>query len=100
MALTRLSEQYESDLEGIAFGMLDGDRPVRCLVTYGALTDRTGGDPSQRELVECFKAIRCEIEDLASAKCAAGRLEKQGYWDIVVTSRDLNPGLFAGVPES
>jgi Protein of unknown function (DUF1488) len=100
MALTRLSEQYESGLEGIAFGMLDGDRPVRCLVTYSALTDRTGGDPSQRELVECFKAIRGEIEDVVSAKCAAGKLEKQGYWDIVVTSRDLNSGLFAGVPES
>jgi hypothetical protein len=38
------------------------------------------------------KAIRSEIEDLANAKCAAGKLEKQGYWDIVVTSRDLNPG--------
>ena len=44
MLLTHLNSKsaFAATLEGVSFGMKDGKRTVRCLVTYKALTDMVG----------------------------------------------------------
>ncbi len=92
MPLTRLNDGHAVDLEGISFGMLDGEqRTVRCLVTGDALTDAMGGNPSQKEQVEWFIANRAEIEAVASTMFDGGaNIQPQ----LRVGTRDLNPNLF------
>ena len=90
MPLTRLNEGYAVELDGIGFGMRDGQRTVRCLVTDDALTDAMGGNPSQQEKIEWFVANRADIEAVASAMFDGGANNQP----LRVGTRDLNPHLF------
>jgi hypothetical protein len=99
MLLTHLNSKsaFAATLEGVSFGMKDGKRTVRCLVTYKALTDMVGGAPNQNELNGAFRDDRGDIEDVASAKFDDGKIEADG--SVRIDTRDLNPELFAGLPE-
>jgi hypothetical protein len=96
MPLVRLKENaFAASLAGVAFQMTDGSRTVNCMITYPALQDKTPGLTIAR-CVEAFQVSRCEIESIASAKFDAGHLEQDGR--VRVTTRDLNPHLFASLP--
>jgi hypothetical protein len=92
MPLTRLSDGYSADLEGVAFGMKDGDQSIRCVVTEEALTDAIGGIPSQQDQILWFLANRGEVEEVASAI-----YDGEPAPTIRIKSRDLNPHLFDGI---
>jgi uncharacterized protein DUF1488 len=89
MSLTRLNDGYSADREGVAFGMKDGDRVVRCLITQAALTDAMGGIPTQQDQICWFLANRGEVEEVASAI-----YDREPAPTICIESRDLNPDLF------
>ena len=92
LPLTRLNDSaFDGQLEGVYFGMWNGSTPVRCLVTHEALTDKAQGS-GQAERPDLFHEYRSEIEDLASAKCDAGKITSDGL--VVVDSPDLNPDQF------
>ena len=85
--------EFLIQLEGIAFRMLDEQlRPVRCLITGDALTDALGGEATQEEEVEWFRASRDLVEQVASDKFDNRALEGDGT--IRVDTQDLNPHLF------
>jgi Protein of unknown function (DUF1488) len=89
MSLTRLNDGYSADLEGVAFGMKDGDRVVRCLITQAALTGAMGGILTQQDQIYWFLANRGEVEEVASAI-----YDREPAPTICIESRDLNPDLF------
>jgi Protein of unknown function (DUF1488) len=92
MPLIRLNESaFDAQLEGVYFGMWNGSSTVRCFVTRAALTDKAQGS-GQAENLDVFHEYRSEIEDLASAKCDAGKITSDGL--VVVDSPDLNPDQF------
>jgi Protein of unknown function (DUF1488) len=80
MPLSRLNDGFEIDLGGIAFGMLDRHgRSWRCLITDSTLTDAIGGNPTQRQKTDWFRANRSTVERLASDKFDMGAFEKDGF---------------------
>ena len=91
MPLIRLNEEYLADLGGVGFGMLDGDRTIRCLVTYEAITDAMGGNPSQNDQVQWFVHNRSDVEQVASAMFDDGAVSQP---ELQVGTRNLNPHLF------
>ena len=92
MPLTRLNDSaFDAQLEGVYFGMWNGRRPVRCFVTHEALTDKAQGS-GQAESLDVFHEYRNEIENLASAKYDAEKIQSDGL--VVVDSPDLNPEQF------
>ncbi len=91
MPLARLNEGVRPELDGVAFGMLDGRRTVNCLVTYGAITDAMGGNPTQDDMVRWFKDNRASVEHVASAMFDRHAVT---HPQLVVRTRDLNPHLF------
>jgi Protein of unknown function (DUF1488) len=97
MPLTRLSDAFHPDVDGIYFGMNDGTKTVTCMVTYEALQDWVRGAPlaapEQNECVAIFTEERSQIESVASAKYDAGRAEPDG--SVRVRTRDLNPDQFS-----
>jgi Protein of unknown function (DUF1488) len=94
MSLTRLNDQFNIDLEGIAFGMLsETGAVVRCLVTEAAIRDAMKGNPTQKEREEWFRAHRGDVEEVASAMFDEGRLQSDGT--IRVDTRELNPDQFS-----
>ena len=94
MPLIRSNDTYRLELDGVHFGMQDGRKTVRCMVSYEALDDHVGRTPNQRDRASIFQEIRSRIEAIASAKYAAGRVEPDGT--IRVDRRDLNPAQFSG----
>jgi hypothetical protein len=92
--LRPLNKHYGVDLEGIAFGMQDrNSTPVKCLVTYAAITDRMGGVPRLDQQVAWFRGHRCEVESIASEKFAAGKFT-DGEFPIRIETQNLNQGQF------
>ena len=85
---------YVADLDGVAFGVIivGVGRTQKCLVTYEALTDAMGANPTQTEQMDWFLAHRSDIEDVAIRKFDNNLLEADGT--ICLNSRDLNPHLF------
>jgi Protein of unknown function (DUF1488) len=91
MPLIHLNEEFNATLEGINFGMRDGDRAVRCLVTDEAMADAMGGSPTRAQESEWFRTNRGQVEKIASAKYGHGMLEPDG--SVCVVTQDLNPNL-------
>ena len=93
MPLTRLSEGFDDQLEGVYFGMKDGSgNNIRCFVRAEALEDASIALGDQEDQKATFLVCRSDIEAIASSKYAAGLIE--GDVTIIITSRDLNPELF------
>ena len=89
MPLTRLNDGYRPDLDGIYFGMNDGNKNVTCCVKYSALGDLVRGAPSQDKFIRIFVENRITIDAIAATKYDAGFVQDDGT--IIVTTRDLNP---------
>jgi Protein of unknown function (DUF1488) len=73
---------------GIYFGMPYLQQIIRCFVTREALNDKTGSSDFFPD-VAIFDLHREEIEKIAAALLAEGKAP-------IVSSRDLNPLMFAG----
>jgi Protein of unknown function (DUF1488) len=78
---------------GVYFGMKDGNKTVRCVVTYEALDDYVRGSPNLKDRLSIFREIRLHVEEIASALYDAGYIEKDGL--VIVYTRELNPQLRA-----
>jgi hypothetical protein len=92
MPLTRLNDSaFDTQLEGVYFGMWNGSNSVRCFVSHEALTDKAQGS-GQAESLDVFHEYRSEIENLASTKYDAGKITSDGL--VVIDSPDLNPEQF------
>jgi hypothetical protein len=96
MGFVRANEGFRVDLEGIEFAMKGehSGRIVVCLVTYEALTDAMGGDPTQEEQNAWYKENQGCVDGVAAAMLKADpSVEK-----LRVDTRNLNPDLFEIVP--
>ena len=83
MPLSRSSDGFEIEFDGIAFGMVDrqGQR-WRCLVTDRVLTAAIGGAPTRIQKTMWFRANRSSLERVASDKFDMGAFEKDGFISI------------------
>jgi Protein of unknown function (DUF1488) len=66
MPLSHLNEAYRIDPDGFAFGMLHGEQPIYCLVTWTAIIDAMGGDPNSADMAEWLQSNRDVVERTAS----------------------------------
>jgi hypothetical protein len=80
---------YDTLHEWVRFYAVDGDAPVSCAVTRGALLDRERiAQASEKQLVEAYLRNRQIIDGLAETKYRNNEIEPGGI--VVVMSRDLN----------
>jgi hypothetical protein len=72
----------------VEFTMLNGKEEIECAVSTAAMDDRErNSDVKPHEREAQFMRLRDVIEESASRKFFAGKLEKDGT--ILVTSKDL-----------
>jgi hypothetical protein len=90
MPLTRGRDEFVSTTEGVVFLMDDGFAEVACRATSEMLRTAFGsrGDNEDAD-AEAFRANRETIEQAASAKYEAGRIETDSDVMIIVTGADL-----------
>ena len=83
MPLSRSSDGFEIDLQGIAFRMVDRQGHTwRCLITDKVLSNAIGGAPTRTQKTDWFRANRSSVERVASNKFDMGAFEKDGFISI------------------
>jgi hypothetical protein len=92
MPLTRGKEQVLTTMMGVKFLMRDGDLDVACRAARGLLRHRFGSRDSDGDQ-DSFKLHRQAIEQAASNKYDAGKLEAHTDATITVTETDMASSL-------
>jgi hypothetical protein len=89
MPLRRSKEQILATMNGIKFLMQDGPTEVPCRATPELLADRFGSNGECNGDEEVFRLHRLAIEQAASDKYDAGRIEPQIDPKVIVTANDM-----------
>jgi hypothetical protein len=89
MPLTRSREKILTTMNGVKFLMADGRTEVPCTATPELLGEKFGsnGEPSENE--KAFQLNRAAIEQAASDKYDAGKIESRIDPKILVTATDM-----------
>jgi len=92
MPLTRAGEEFVTTSAGVDFLMEDGNVEVACRATREMLRDRFGSDNDEAD-AEAFSDNRIEIEQAASDKYDAGKLEVGSDILVILTGDDMSSPL-------
>ena len=88
MPLTRAGEDFVTTIGGVDFLMEDGNVEVPCRAERKMLRDRFGSDDDD-SVANAFRANRVEIEQAASDRYDAGKIEAGTDVSVIVTGDDM-----------
>jgi len=88
MALVRGRQDFVVTVNGVEFLMCDGTREVNCRATVELLRNRFGSS-DDREDIAAFARHRDTIENIASDKYSAGKIETGHDPEIIITETDM-----------
>lgn len=89
MPLTRGREDFAATLNGVRFVMLDGTTEVSCRAAIALLREQYGSQGEGAGDAAAFRDHRVAIEQAASEKYDAGKIEGDREVKIIVTSDDV-----------
>ena len=89
MPLTRSRENTLSTMNGVKFLMEDGGTEVPCTAAPELLAERFGSNGQPEENEKAFRLNRVAIEEAASNKYDAGKIEPRIDPKIIVTAADM-----------